>query len=121
MTASTIALHQDVTVFPSPGAFDPDRWLEKTPEQARALDRSLIPFGYGARICAGKLFATMEIKLLIARLYVRYRTRVDPFSKTTRQSMVQCATYDSVPRGLRCDVSFQPLKQGNEGVEHMFS
>ena len=106
-----MALHSDATVFLSPGTFDPARWLNKTPEEARKLERSLIPFGYGARICAGKLFATMEIKLLIARLCTQYTMQVDPFSKTTQQSMKQCATHDSAPRGLRCDISFRPLKR----------
>ncbi|KAK0510419.1 hypothetical protein JMJ35_006851 [Cladonia borealis] len=113
ITASTIALHHDATIFTSPDVFDPTRWLGRTPSQARTLDRSLIPFGYGARICAGKLLATMEIKLLIARLYVRYETRVDPCSKTTRQSMAQYATHDSVPRGLRCDITFHLIEDGN--------
>ena len=119
MTASTLALHHDAKLFPYPTVFEPDRWLGKASEQAHALDRSLIPFGYGARICAGRVFATMEIKLLIARLYVRYGTRIDSLSETTSQSMVQYATHDSVPRGLRCDVSFRLLEQRSGSNEQV--
>ena len=61
----------------------------------------------------------MEIKVLVARLYVRYGTRIDPLSRTTPRSMVQYATHDSVPRGLRCDVSFHLLQHGNEKIDPM--
>lgn len=101
-----MALHYDPEVFPRPEEFCPERWLHGDVERLRMQESSLIPFGYGPRICVGKLFATIEIKLFIARLYLSFTTEVDPSSQTSAESMRQIATHDSVPRGLRCDIKF---------------
>ncbi|KAI9869850.1 MAG: hypothetical protein M1830_005027 [Pleopsidium flavum] len=111
-SASTIALHRNVAVFPFPNTFDPSRWLNLGTEQLQQMERSFTPFGYGARSCMGKAFATMEIKLLTSALYLRYGTRVDPDSATTDDSMRQTGTMDSLPRGLRCDLILSPLSHG---------
>ena len=68
------------------------------------MNASFIPFGYGARICLGMAFATMQIKTLIACLCIKYCIKADPTSKTTEDSMRQTGTQDAIPRGLRCDV-----------------
>jgi cytochrome P450 len=108
-SASTIALHHNPAVFPAPHVFNPKRWLGLTPEQLQCLERSFIPFGYGARMCLGKAFATLELKLLTASLYLRYYTKVDPDSATTPETMWQTGTMDSVPSGLRCDLLLRPV------------
>ena len=109
VSASTIALHQNQTVFLSPEVFDPSRWLDLPPDQLQHMERSFIPFGYGARICLGKTLATMEIKLLIACLCLRYDIGVDSNSMTP-EAMWQTGTVDSVPYGLKCDLILHPLK-----------
>lgn len=109
VSASTIALHQNETVFPSPEVFNPSRWLGLSPEQLQHMERSFIPFGYGARMCLGKALATMEIKLLVACLCLRYGIEVDTNSMTP-EAMWQTGTMDSVPHGLKCDLILNPLK-----------
>lgn len=127
MTASTTAIHRNPSVFPAPEVFDPARWLDSSPEESdrsencqitqplrasqriRELEKAFMPFGYGARACLGKSFATMEIKLLLAELYTRYSTRVNWESKTTEEGMEQAATHDAIPRGGRCDIIFVRL------------
>ena len=42
----------DPTIYISPAAFIPDRWLAPASEVAR-LDKYFIPFGRGARMCVG--------------------------------------------------------------------
>jgi cytochrome P450 family 49 subfamily A len=46
--------------FPDPDTFKPERWLVKDGSY-KAFP--LMPFGYGARMCAGKRFAEQEIYL----------------------------------------------------------
>lgn len=109
-SASTIALHQDESVFPASDVFSPRRWLGLSPSQLQHMERSFIPFGYGARMCLGKAFATMEIMLLVACLCLRYDIALDS-STMTPQAMWQTGTMDSVPYGLRCDLILQPLQE----------
>ncbi|KAG2414133.1 hypothetical protein HFD88_003324 [Aspergillus terreus] len=109
VSAAVTALHRKSQIFPNPEIFAPERWLDATPERRRALEAHLQPFGYGARVCLGKALATIEIKLLIAGIYLRYETRVPDI--TTEASMRQTSTHDAVPRGLRCDIQFRLVER----------
>jgi cytochrome P450 len=73
------------------------------------MEASFIPFGYGARLCLGKAFATLEIKLFIACLFLRYSTSIDE-SVTTEESMQQSGTHDALPKELRCQLILSPLE-----------
>lgn len=105
VTTSVVALHRDEKTFPNPECFAPERWLESDGKTLKAWEPQLIPFGYGGRICLGKALATMEIKLLIARLYVKYETAMT--ASSTAESMKQCSTHDAVPKALECVVRFR--------------
>jgi cytochrome P450 len=64
-------LGRDAHTWPTPDAFDPDRFLDPTPEQQLDIDRAWLPFGGGARMCIGFALAQMELTLIIARLAQR--------------------------------------------------
>lgn len=71
------------------------------------MEKLYMPFGYGARVCLGKAFATVEVKLLVACLLLEYSISEDPSSLTNIKSMVQLGTQDAWPTGLRCDLKVQ--------------
>jgi cytochrome P450 len=76
VAVSQYALHHDPSVWESPLAFDPDRFL---PERVAARPRcSYIPFGVGPRQCIGTHFAMMEAQVLLACLRRRVRARLVP-------------------------------------------
>ncbi|UQX11767.1 cytochrome P450 [Candidatus Mycobacterium methanotrophicum] len=52
--------HANPDAFPEPGRFDPQRYIESRPSPF-----AWIPFGGGARRCAGAAFAKMEMNVLI--------------------------------------------------------
>jgi cytochrome P450 len=104
VTSSVVTLHRDENVFPNSDHFSPERWIEPDEQTFKIRDAQLIPFGYGGRICLGKALATMEIKLLIARLYLKYETVMTESS--SEGSMKQCSTHDAVPWALKCVVRF---------------
>lgn len=82
MSIPTMTLHRDARNFsPQPDAFRPERWL--APEKEERFDRkAFIPFSAGATVCPGKLFAYMELRLVIANLVRRFEMEfVDGFSK----------------------------------------
>ncbi|KAL6817673.1 benzoate 4-monooxygenase cytochrome P450 [Trichoderma camerunense] len=105
VTYSVAALHRDENIFPNPNHFLPERWLDGDEEMLNRRLNQLIPFGYGGRVCLGKALATMEIKLLMAGLYRKYKTVMTESS--THASMRQCSTHDAVPWGLQCVIECQ--------------
>lgn len=64
--------------WPDPERFDPMRFA---PEVARTRHKyAWVPFGGGAHMCLGLHFATMQIRVLIAQLLMRYRIELAPDS-----------------------------------------
>jgi len=62
---------RDGRCWPEPLRFDPDRFLDPTPEQSALADLAWLPFGGGARNCIGFALAQMELTLITARLAQR--------------------------------------------------
>lgn len=44
-------IHYDKAIFPEPEKFDPERWMDR--ERKAKLDRFLVPFSKGTRMCLG--------------------------------------------------------------------
>lgn len=71
VAVSQHTLHRDPRWFPNPDRFDPDRWL---PDQAATVPKgAFIPFGAGARLCPGMLFAPTEITIVAATIASQWR------------------------------------------------
>ncbi len=54
-----------------PLRFDPDRFLDLTPDQQATADAAWVPSGRGARNCIGFALSQMELTLIISRLAQR--------------------------------------------------
>ncbi|MET8848860.1 cytochrome P450 [Amycolatopsis sp. NPDC004625] len=71
VAVSQHTLHRDPRWFPDPDRFDPDRWA---PGRAAELPKgAYIPFGAGARLCPGHVFAPTEIGIVAATIGARWR------------------------------------------------
>lgn len=72
-------IYKDKQYFGSPNDFVPERWIRN--QEASGCPHSLkqshpfsyLPFGYGARFCAGKRIAEMELEVFVSRLFREYR------------------------------------------------
>jgi cytochrome P450 len=77
--------HRRPDLYPEPGSFRPERFLERPPETY-----SWLPFGGGVRRCVGASFATFEMKVVL-RTILR-RARLSPASRraesATRRAIV---------------------------------
>jgi len=62
---------RDPSAWHDPLSFDPDRFVDPTPEQKELADMAWVPFGKGARNCIGFALAQMELTLGLARLAQR--------------------------------------------------
>ncbi|EEB11516.1 cytochrome P450, putative [Pediculus humanus corporis] len=67
--------------FPKPQEFIPERWLksssgkfgEKCPHENKIHRFASLPFGYGRRTCLGRRFAEIELKILISKIFRKYK------------------------------------------------
>ena len=73
---SAFMSHREPTVFPEPDVFDPARWIRDRPGPY-----DYIPFSAGPRLCLGYAFATLEMKMILARIVQRHRVALVPHSK----------------------------------------
>jgi len=72
VTISHIAMGRNPKYYDDPEEFRPERW---TRELERALPKgAYVPFAGGPRVCLGKQFAMMEMRMILATLL----RRVDP-------------------------------------------
>ncbi|WIX90934.1 cytochrome P450 [Amycolatopsis sp. DG1A-15b] len=83
VAVSQHTLHRDPRWFPDPDRFDPDRWA---PGRAAELPKgAYIPFGAGARLCPGHVFAPTEIGIVAATIGARWRLVPVPGKKVDAQ------------------------------------
>ncbi|MGW4064090.1 cytochrome P450 [Amycolatopsis sp. NPDC004747] len=83
VAVSQHTLHRDPRWFPDPDRFDPDRWA---PGRAAELPKgAYIPFGAGARLCPGHVFAPTEIGIVAATIGARWRLVPVPGKKVYAQ------------------------------------
>lgn len=103
-------MHTDPDIFPDETAFEPSRWLPKEADGANDMalrHASLMPFGYGTRICLGQAAANMEMKMLLAAMFLRYETTIPAGAGMTESK--QTRRPDGVKHGLKCEIECRPL------------
>ncbi|QSS64026.1 hypothetical protein I7I51_01087 [Histoplasma capsulatum] len=72
------ALHRDPDTFPNPDVWDPERWqVPITSPAHRQMQRMLMPFGYGQRMCTGMNVAWAIMRQVTASIYREYETSLD--------------------------------------------
>jgi cytochrome P450 len=62
---------RDPATWTDPLRFDPDRFVDMTPEQKAISDQAWVPFGRGPHMCIGFALAQTELTLIIARMAQR--------------------------------------------------
>jgi cytochrome P450 len=66
-------LQHDPKVYPNPEVFEPERWIENTPEKLQEMERSFLAFGAGSRTCIGKNISLMEMAKIVPQLLREYK------------------------------------------------
>lgn len=97
----------DPDVFPEPKTFDPDRWV-RAAQEGKRLDRFLVTFSKGSRMCIGTNVAYAELYIALAALVARFDFEFEDFDMkrdlvVTRDTFVGMPSKDS--RGVRVKVS----------------
>jgi len=83
---SVESAHRDAAVFSKDGdRFRPERWLEAEYQQKLLMERSVLGFGAGKRVCMGRHIAELEMKKVIPRLLstadITQRSKLHPPAK----------------------------------------
>jgi retinoid hydroxylase len=78
--------HRDPATFDNPNAFDPDRWSAARGDQ-RPSPARLFGFGGGPRVCLGKAFAKLQLRLMVRAILRRHHLQPDPLSRPRIQGL----------------------------------
>jgi len=114
VSMTALLVFQNERIFPEPGAFRPERWIENP-----RLDRYQVAFSKGTRICLGANLAMAEIILVLVGIFRVYGSREVRFEGDvgvlelyeTDKSDVECCIDGFVPlpkadsKGVRFRVS----------------
>uniref|UniRef100_A0A7E4W476 CYtochrome P450 family n=1 Tax=Panagrellus redivivus TaxID=6233 RepID=A0A7E4W476_PANRE len=93
----------DERYFPEPYAFKPERFIDEN--GAFKQHPALIPFGVGKRSCLGEALAKMELYLVIANMFNRYKFSADP-EKPVPLTRIMSGTINAAPYNCRIEKRF---------------
>ncbi len=81
--------HRNSAVFPSPESFLPERWLGSgdIQEQFEAMNRHMMPFGTGSRVCGGQNLAQMVLRIAISAIARNFDVISPPETTETTMEM----------------------------------
>ncbi|ORY55957.1 cytochrome P450 oxidoreductase [Leucosporidium creatinivorum] len=81
---SPFVVHRRPEAFGEDAAFfRPERWLEADAETKKVMERNLITFGSGSRVCIGKNISLMEITKVVPTLLHKYDFAFTPRSASS--------------------------------------
>lgn len=86
--------HHLPTAFERPNVFDPGRWNPALGDKA-AKASNLIGFGGGPRLCLGRNFALMQLRVMILTILRDYQLEPDPRYNPSRQMLPMHRPVDS--------------------------
>ncbi|KAK6840117.1 hypothetical protein PG987_005983 [Apiospora arundinis] len=108
-------VHNDPAIFERPAEFRPERWTD--PKERRRLNRYLLPWGRGMRLCLGMELATIDTYMTVARLFspsCPFRMRMH----NTRDEDWQIfhEFFSGFPKGKGLEVMVMPAPPTTNGV-----
>jgi cytochrome P450 len=99
--------HFDPAVFPEPGAFRPERWLDG--REKEMPPNSFFPFGGGPNTCSGKFLAMQEMAVLLGIFFRDYDAElIDPLPQEEWENVVAMVT---PKKGQHCRVRYTRINK----------
>ncbi|XP_015378895.1 PREDICTED: probable cytochrome P450 6a14 [Diuraphis noxia] len=101
------SLHFDPKYYSDPEQFNPERFT--TEEKAKRPNGVYLPFGDGPRICIGKRFAEMEMKLALVEILSKFE--VEPCEKTEIPIALSKLSVVAIPHDEKLWLKLIPLNE----------
>ncbi|KAK7911853.1 trichodiene oxygenase [Apiospora marii] len=79
---STVIAHHDESIFPDSHRFLPERWLDAHDERRPELEKHMLSFSRGSRVCVGMQLAWCNLYLATAALMLRVFPRMELYETT---------------------------------------
>lgn len=76
LTTNSLYLQMNPDVFSNSCSFNPSHWNNASPE----MEKALVPFSCGKRMCPGKELSLMEMHIVIASVLRRFE--IEPYETT---------------------------------------
>lgn len=116
---TSVQIHHDEAIFPDSKTFSPERWLDKSGQLTKDLDKYMVSFCAGSRQCMGINLAHAELYLCLSATWRVWGSR-DADGKEVRGEG-DVGVFELYETGLR-DVeiesdAFLPIQQkGTKGI-----
>jgi cytochrome P450 len=109
---TSVLVHHDESIFPDSRKFLPERWIER-----KNLDKYLLSFSKGTRMCVGINLAYAELYLALARIFRAYGSKEVRGDDDAGYLELFETTADDV--ALTKDVFIPVAQDGSKGVRIM--
>lgn len=99
VSMTSMLIHENERIYPEPHKFRPERWLNES-RQTRQLERYLVPFNKGVRVCLGLNLARAELFVILAVIFRQFTFDVSRVSRArdidlTRDFLIGATAADS--------------------------
>lgn len=112
------SVHRDPEIYSDPERFWPERWLNESgiPQDTRQeMQRRMMPFGLGSRICVGRTLAGANMRMSIAAIVHAYD--IEPAEDTNDKTMQMAGLFIMAPKHHYCRLHFKPRQATMVAVE----
>lgn len=101
----------DPEMYSNPASFNPARFLDLTPSEARAIDPRNFVYGFGRRICVGQKFGDETIYLSIASILALFDIRKKIVDGKAVIPDVEYSGFVGHPKPFLCDIALRSCKE----------
>ncbi|KAF7947047.1 uncharacterized protein EAE97_004296 [Botrytis byssoidea] len=107
VSASAYTLHRNSEVFPDPLKWNPDRWLDASPEARKQMLRWHWAFGSGGRMCIGNHFAIRMMKAVTVAVFKEFQSVI-----VSETKIEQVEGFIGHPAGYSIMLAFKSADKG---------
>jgi cytochrome P450 len=99
----------DPEMYSEPEAFKPERFVNLSKDDSKAMDPRNFAFGFGRRICVGALFADNALFIALVTILSTFDIRKKTINGNEVIPEVEYTDFVGQPKPFVCDVVFRSL------------